>query len=210
MTCQQHVAAAYNDGVSASTEPSDVSAPCASSEEPEWLSEDEACMWRAFLRMRRALDRGVDRHLTECSGLSIADYQLLVPLSEAPGMRLRARDLGREVDWERSRLSHQIRRMEQRGLLERLECPTDARGTIIALTAAGAEAIRGAAPSHVTWVREHFIDLLTEEERLTLQAVAERVLARFAAEECSGSDGVDEGEAEECPGTGVLADDCDT
>src|SRR5579875_1704848 len=191
MTCQQHVAAAYNDGVSASTEPSDVSAPCASSEEPEWLSEDEACMWRAFLRMRRALDRGVDRHLTECSGLSIADYQLLVPLSEAPGMRLRARDLGREVDWERSRLSHQIRRMEQRGLLVRRECPTDARGTVISLTDRGAAAIRVAAPGHVEWVREHFIDLLEPHELEVLARVAERVLGRFAAEGCAAGEAGD-------------------
>lgn len=156
-----------------------------------WLDVEEARFWRTYLRMRRELDRGADRQLTSCSGLSIADYELLVPLSEAPAMRLRARDLGREVDWERSRLSHQIRRMEQRGLIERLDCPTDARGTIIALTPAGAEAIRSAAPAHVEWVRGHFIDLLTPDERTVLGRFAERVLARFAAEGCSDLDGAD-------------------
>ena len=116
------------------------------------------------LAMRHALERAVDRQLTRESGLSAADYQLLVPLSEAPGTELRARDLGRDVDWERSRISHQIRRMEQRGLISRRDCPTDARGTVIALTEAGSAAIRDAAPSHVDWVRENFIDVLTPDE----------------------------------------------
>ena len=157
-------------------------------QEERWLSEGEARAWRAFLTMRRALDRGLDRQLTLASGLSIADYQLLVPLSEAPANELRARDLGRLVDWERSRLSHQIRRMEQRGLIARRDCPTDARGTIIVLTSAGATAIRGAAPSHVDWVRSHFIDLMSREELEMLETISERVLERLAADGCSEAD----------------------
>lgn len=152
-----------------------------------WLDDDEARAWRAFLRMRAALDRGIDRELNECSGLSGADYALLVPLSEAPGQALRARDLGRNVDWERSRVSHQIRRMEQRGLLERRNCPTDARGTVIVLTSDGMEALRAAAPSHVDWVRRHFIDVMSREELEMVGSIATRVLATVAAE-CGEAD----------------------
>jgi DNA-binding MarR family transcriptional regulator len=83
------------------------------------------------------------------------------------------------VDWEKSRLSHQLTRMEQRGLVERRECPTDARGAFISLTAAGRAAIEGAAPQHVDAVREHFIDLLTESEIEILIGITGRVLHRL-------------------------------
>lgn len=163
---RQHSGRAYHGGVA----------------EVSWLGEREARAWRSFLDMRRALDRGLDRQLMQHSGLSAADYQLLVPLSEAPGSRLRARDLGRVVAWERSRLSHQIRRMEQRGLIARSECPTDARGTIIELTDLGRSTLEAAAPSHVQWVRDHFIDLMSEEELDALSSLSERVLERIAVD----------------------------
>jgi len=169
--------------------------------QPRWLSEEEAGAWRAFLAMRHALDRAIDRQLTQASGLSAADYQLLVPLSEAPAKELRARDLGRDVDWERSRLSHQIRRMEQRGLISRSECPTDARGTMIALTDAGAAAISDAAPPHVDWVRENFIGLLTPAELVTLREISERVLGRLVAAGCSEAVEACEILVGECPST---------
>ena len=102
-----------------------------------------------------------------------------MPLSEAPDGQLRARDLARIVDWEKSRLSHHLTRMEQRGLVERRECPTDARGAFITLTAAGRGAIEGAAPQHVEAVREHFIDLLSAAEIDVLTAIADRVLDRL-------------------------------
>ena len=76
-------------------------------------------MWRGFQGMWRNLDRTVERDLMDRAALSAADFSILVPLSEAPDRRLRARDLGRLLDWDRSRLSHQIRRLEQRELLPR-------------------------------------------------------------------------------------------
>ncbi len=138
------------------------------------MDQREARLWRSFLEMRRDLDFVIERHLGS-AGLSTADYQLLVPLSEAPESELRARDLGREIGWGRSRLSHQLRRMEQRGLLSRRDCPTDARGTMIALTPAGRVAVEAAAPGHVSTVRRHFIDLLSPAEIDMLTAVASRV-----------------------------------
>lgn len=131
-------------------------------------------MWRSYIDMRRGLDTLLERQLTE-AGLSTADYQLLVPLSEAPDDQLRARDLGCGVAWDRSRLSHQLRRMQERGLITRHDCPTDARGTMVALTKAGREAVEAAAPGHVEVVRQHLIDQLSAEEISTLTAIFSRL-----------------------------------
>jgi DNA-binding MarR family transcriptional regulator len=150
--------------------------------EPRWLDEREQRMWRAFTDMQLQLNSVLERQLTRESGLSAADYTLLVPLSEAPGHRLRARDLRLWAGWDRSRLAHQVRRMEQRGLISRYVCATDARGTMIQLTADGLSAIESAAPGHVAAVRRYFVDLLRPEEMDTLRAVAERVLGRMAAD----------------------------
>jgi DNA-binding MarR family transcriptional regulator len=147
--------------------------------EPRWLDEREQRAWRAFAQMHRRLNRALGQRLIRDSGLSSSDYELLVPLSEAPGAQLRARDLARTVDWEKSRLSHHLTRMEQRGLVERRECPTDARGAFIGLTEAGHRAIEGAAPQHVEAVRENFIDLLTASEIDALTTIADRVLERL-------------------------------
>ncbi|GAA2887625.1 MarR family transcriptional regulator [Streptosporangium fragile] len=149
--------------------------------DPRWLNEREQRMWRAFRDMNRRLEAVMGRQLDE-AGLSPADYSLLVPLSEAPGRRLRARELRRGIGWDRSRLAHQMRRMEQRGLIAREECPGDARGTVIRLTGEGLRAIEEAAPGHAETVRRHFVDLLTDEEIDTLTAIADRVLRRIAAD----------------------------
>lgn len=142
--------------------------------EPRWLNVREDRLWRAFLQMQRALDRAIDRQLT-AAGLSRADYDLLAPLSEAPPEGTRARDLGQRVGWDRSRLSHQLRRMEKRGLITRHDCSTDARGTVIRVTAAGRDAVEAAAPGHVDTVRRHLVDLLDVNEADLLTTVFERV-----------------------------------
>jgi len=147
--------------------------------EPRWLDEREQRAWRGHTQMHRRLSRVLGQQLIRDSGLSASDYELLVPLSEAPGSQLRARDLARAVDWEKSRLSHHLTRMEQRGLVERRECPTDARGAFIRLTKAGRRAIEGAAPQHAAAVRDNFIDLLTPREIDVPPAIAARVPARL-------------------------------
>lgn len=141
---------------------------------PLWLDEREDRLWRTFLQMQRTLDRAIDRQLTG-AGLSRADYDLLAPLSEAPEEGTRARDLGRRIGWDRSRLSHQLRRMEQRGLITRHDCSTDARATMVKLTAAGRSAVEAVAPGHVETVRRHLVDLLDPAEIDTLTAIFERV-----------------------------------
>lgn len=150
---------------------------------PRWLDEREQHAWRSIQAMHHRLAIAVERQLILDSGLSAADYQVLVPLSESADGRLRARDLARDAGWEKSRLSHQMRRMEQRGLVEREDCATDARGAYVRLTPAGRAAIEAAAPSHVETVRRLFLDLLEPTEVEVLAAVADRVLARLAEEE---------------------------
>ena len=149
--------------------------------ETRWLSEQEQRMWREFQGMRRHLDRVLERDLMDRAALSAADFAVLVPLSEAPDRRLRARDLGRVLELDRSLLSHQIRRMEQRELLTRSNCPTDARGTFISLTEHGWEMLQQAAPGHVQAVRAHFFDVLTDADVVALDDISRRVNDRIAS-----------------------------
>ncbi|MGH3905635.1 MAG: MarR family winged helix-turn-helix transcriptional regulator [Pseudonocardiaceae bacterium] len=149
------------------------------SEAVPWLDAREQRAWRAFLDVRRELPTELNRQLTRDAGLSGADYALLVPLSEAPEGRMRPRDLGRQVDWDRSRLSHQIRRMQERGLVVREECCTDGRGAFVVLTDRGREAIESAAPDHVRSVRRFFFDVLQPGEVETLISIYDRVLDRL-------------------------------
>ncbi len=150
--------------------------------EVPWLDAPEQRAWRAFLDVARELEAELNRQLTRDAGLSGADYALLVPLSEASEGRLRPRDLGRQVDWDRSRLSHQIRRMQERGLVVREECCTDGRGAFVVLTERGRAAIKSAAPDHVRSVRRFFFDVLQPGEIEALISIYDRVLDRVRNE----------------------------
>jgi DNA-binding MarR family transcriptional regulator len=151
--------------------------------EVPWLDAREQRAWRAFLDVARELEAELNRQLTRDAGLSGADYALLVPLSETSESRMRPRDLGRQVDWDRSRLSHQLRRMQERGLLVREECCTDGRGAFVVLTDRGRDAIKSAAPDHVRSVRRFFFDVLQPGEIETLIAIYDRVLDRVRNED---------------------------
>jgi DNA-binding MarR family transcriptional regulator len=131
--------------------------------EPRWLSAEEQQAWRATVHMSQLLMRQLDRDL-EVHGLNSHDYEILVVLSEAPDNRLRMTELADATSQSRSRLSHQISRMEARGLVRRDNCEGDKRGTFAVLTATGVEAIERAAPDHVEHVRRHFIDRLTPRQ----------------------------------------------
>jgi len=144
-----------------------------------WLSPPEARAWRQFLRMQGELRSWVGSRLQRETGLSEADYEVLVHLSEAPGGRLRPSQIGGATQWEKSRISHHVSRMEQRGLVERTACPTDSRGALVAITAEGRQAIERAAPRHVQHVREAFIDALTPSQLESLAEIADAVLARL-------------------------------
>jgi DNA-binding MarR family transcriptional regulator len=144
--------------------------------EPHWLTDDEQQAWRATVQLSQLLLRQLDRDLT-AHGLNGRDYEILVELSEAPDQRLRMTDLADATSQSRSRLSHQITRMEKRGLVRRDGCEGDKRGTFAVLTKAGFEAIERVAPYHVENVRRHYIDRLTpqqlEEVRSTFQPIVD-------------------------------------
>src|SRR4030088_1505381 len=140
---------------------------------PRWLDEREAHLWRSWLRLNQDLLSVLEEQISREGGLSGADYAVLVPLSAAPDGMLRARELGREILWDRSRLSHQLGRMEKRGLLARGESEEDApRG---ARRGGGA---RGRAPPP----RRYFFDHLSNKEVDQLATVIDRVLANLDCE----------------------------
>jgi DNA-binding MarR family transcriptional regulator len=143
---------------------------------PRWLTGEQELTWRRYRRMRTLLDLELSRDLRRDSGLSDADYDVLTMLSDQPGRALRAGDLGHRLRWSTSRLSHQIRRMEQRGLVTRSDDDTDARGAIVLLTEDGWQILITAAPMHVESVRRNLIDLLTPAELRTLDRIARKVL----------------------------------
>ena len=130
--------------------------------------------------MRTLLDLQLGRDLMRDSGLSEPDYDVLSNLSEAPGQRMRLSELAAWMLWSKSRLSHHITRMQQRGLVDREECPGDARGSVLVLTVAGLAAIKEAAPLHVASVRRHLIDQISPDELAALDALSHRVAERLA------------------------------
>lgn len=148
-----------------------------------WLTDDEQRTWRAVHRMHAQLIAALAQGLKTDSDMSISDYEVLVVLSEAPDGALRARDLRCELQWEKSRLAHHVRRMEQRGYVRRDVCTDDLRAPMVCVTDAGLAAIRAAAPAHVARVRELFFDALGPTQELALRDAAEAVLAGLARPE---------------------------
>jgi DNA-binding MarR family transcriptional regulator len=149
---------------------------------PHWLDAREDRAWRAFMHARNQLTVRLNRHLLEDSGLTGADYEILAVLSGHPAGRMPAQELCALLQWEKSRLSHQARRMEEQGVIVREPNPADARSVIICLLPAGHSAIEDAAPEHVHNVRQHFISLFTRDELDILATLNERVLSHLAEE----------------------------
>jgi DNA-binding MarR family transcriptional regulator len=149
---------------------------------PRWLDDRQQHVWQGYLHMNQDLFALLEQQLACESGLSGADYKVLHPLSEAPGGLLRGRDLGTEIGWDRSRLSHHLSRMERRGLVAREECAEDGRGLMVRLTRVGRRAIAEAAPAHAEAVQRYFFDQLSKEEIETMAAVFDRVLDNLKRE----------------------------
>src|SRR5699024_7534008 len=122
------------------------------------------------------------RQLLTDSGLSLSDFDVLVQLTDRAEPRMRMGELADGLQWEQSRLSHHIARMHNRGLVDRESCPEDARGTYVALTDQGREAIHRAAPAHVDTVRQLLFEQLTSDEVDQLAEITDRVLARMPKE----------------------------
>jgi DNA-binding MarR family transcriptional regulator len=144
-----------------------------------WLNEEQQKNWRAWLSASQLLNDRLSRELQETHGLTIADYEILVRLSEAHDRRLRMSDLAEQTLSSRSRLSHQIDRMEKAGLVDREVCENDRRGSFAVLTEPGWVALVDAAPDHVASVRAHLVDQLSDEDFAALGAACQQVAAHL-------------------------------
>lgn len=151
--------------------------------ETAWLTEIEQRAWRGLVQMHAGLIARLGRRLQADSGLSVADYEVLVALTGESEGRLRPFQLAEQLQWEQSRLSHHLARMQRRGLVGREHCPEDARGAFVVLTSEGRRAIEGAAPDHVQAVRHLVFDVLTDDEVAMLEHVTDRVLTRLTQTE---------------------------
>lgn len=141
-----------------------------------WLSAEQQAHWRAWLAASMLLREQLTKELQEQRGLTMADYEILVQLSENPERRMRMSELAACTLVSRSRLTHQIDRMEKAGYVERQECTDDRRGFFAVLTDGGMQAIIDAAPDHVASVRTHMVDLLTPAEFTALGAASQKVV----------------------------------
>ena len=141
---------------------------------PRWLSASEMKAWRRYIiasrRLLEALDFDIAHH-----ELSMADYEVLAQLSDAPDRKMRMSELAEMAMLSRSRLSHRIKVMEKAGWVKREPCPIDKRGYFAVMTAKGWKAIVAAAPDHVESVRSRFIDHLTKEDQRVLAEIFERI-----------------------------------
>jgi DNA-binding MarR family transcriptional regulator len=135
------------------------------------MTVGELATWRALVDTTAELRSILGAALLQESSLSPADYQVLLALREADGTRLRSSELAASIDWERSRLSHHLGRMERRGLIRRDDCPTDSRGAEVSLTQDGAEAFRQSTAPHLRAIKKHFADALTLEQFAALADV---------------------------------------
>lgn len=142
-----------------------------------WLTESQQRVWRNYLAMETRLQSAMNRQLQADCGLSLADYEVLVVLSEQG--ELRVFELAEELGWEQSRLSHQLARMRTRGLVERQSSDRDRRGAVVDITATGRRSLAAAAPGHVGLVRSVVFDGMTPLQLRALDELTRTVLARL-------------------------------
>lgn len=140
-----------------------------------WLSEDEQQVWRRYLEATQRLWEQLARELDEAGDLPLAEYEVLVRLSEAPDQRIRMSELADALSHSRSRLTHTVARMQQRGLVTRVPSVDDGRGVLAAVTPRGLDALREHADVHVSGVREHLFEQMDAEEAAVVGRVLERV-----------------------------------
>ena len=154
-----------------------------------WLNDEEQQSWRAWIAASLLLPDRLSRDLQEQAGISLADYEILVYLSESPERRLRMSELADLTLSSRSRLSHQVDRLTAAGLVDRQPCSEDRRGYFAVLTAQGWDFLVSTAPIHVASVRDHLVDVLTPAEFAELGRLCAKVSSRLRPGEAEDSDG---------------------
>lgn len=142
-----------------------------------WLTDEQQRIWRNYLAMGARLRSAMNRQLQEDCGLSLADYEVMVALAEREEARIN--EVRRELDWEQSRLSHQLSRMRCRGLVNRSGSGDDRRGAVVALTDSGAEALKAAAPGHAELVRSVVFEAISPSQLRALDAFTSEGLERL-------------------------------
>lgn len=148
---------------------------------PRWLDGAEMRAWRGFIEGGQRLMEVLNRELQSLHGISLADYRILVILSESPEGSVRMSELADGILSSRSRLTHQVRRMESEGLVARSTCVEDGRGVLALITPYGREKLAEAAPTHVRGVRSYLVDLLDDRELATVAKVFDKVDAALDA-----------------------------
>ena len=161
--------------------------------DPRKLSEPEAELFHAFYVMRRGFDRALDDQLQRDDGISISELEVLMALVRAPGRRLRVRDLVELTGWEKSRISHQVTRMEGRGFVERQECEEDRRASWIQLTGEGRRVVVRALPRHTATIRRILYDAITPQQQDELLAISLRMTAAMEGEAAGTASGASAG-----------------
>jgi len=144
-----------------------------------WLTAEEQRVWRRWMTLNAQLSATLQRELQDDAGLSMQDYEVLVHLTDNSEGRMRVTDLARLMQWERSRVSHHVTRMERRRLVQRVECAEDGRGAFVVITPRGRAAIEQAAPGHVNTVRCLVFDALSPEEVDSFGVIIDKALAQL-------------------------------
>jgi len=143
-----------------------------------WLNPREMKAWRSYIIASRRMLEALDGDLAGFE-LTMADYEVLAQLSDAPGRKLRMSELAEIAMVSKSRLSHRMKVMEAAGWVKREECPEDRRGYFAVMTDKGFKAIEKAAPTHVGSVRNRFIDHLTVKDQEDLAKIFDRVQSQL-------------------------------
>jgi DNA-binding MarR family transcriptional regulator len=157
---------------------------------PQVLTGDrtDAALWRDLVALLLTVGRALEARVQRDAGISVPDYDILSALCASPAGRMRPRDLGLGLQWEKSRLSHQLRRMESRGLVERAVCDEDGRGALVGATAAGREAYERARPGFTEVLHTRVGRQLDSADRDRLHALVQEVLSTVDVEEVCGPD----------------------
>lgn len=159
-----------------------------SAEQTRWLSDEQQAAWRAYIVGTTLLMDALDRELRHAHGLSLGEYEILVRLSESPNRTLRMAQIADSMRHSRSRVTHTVSRMEKAGLISRCAAEGDRRGVDARMTDKGWDLLVQAAPTHVTGVREHFVDLATDEQFTVLGRVMDAVSDHLLAQNPSFTD----------------------
>jgi DNA-binding MarR family transcriptional regulator len=146
---------------------------------PRTLQPEEWELWNTWMQAQRLLARELDRDLQRDYGISKAEFSVLVTLHQAPGGQLRVGELAESLDWEKSRVAHQLTRMEHRDLVDRTDNESSGRRIGIGLTAKGRSAVQNAILGHAENIRRYFFEALTPDQTAAIHAWSRQLVDRF-------------------------------